>query len=53
MANDRSLNFEHFKQFVRLGHGREILLDFSTKHYVFSHVENKDFKTLEVHLLFI
>ncbi|CAF1218840.1 unnamed protein product [Rotaria sordida] len=27
MANDKSLNYEQFKQFVRLGHGREILFN--------------------------
>ncbi|CAF1274521.1 unnamed protein product [Rotaria sordida] len=29
MANDKSLNYEQFKQFVRLGHGREILFNVS------------------------
>ena len=28
-ADDRSLNFEQFKQFIRLGHGREMLVNVS------------------------
>jgi hypothetical protein len=29
MSDERSLNYEQFKQFVRLGHGREMLMDVS------------------------
>jgi Ca2+-binding EF-hand superfamily protein len=29
MVDDRSLNYEQFKQFVRLGYGREMLINIS------------------------
>jgi Ca2+-binding EF-hand superfamily protein len=29
MADDRSLNYEQFKQFIRLGHRREMLVNIS------------------------